>query len=97
MRMRTQPPFVRHAATKKSACTSLLHNWFAQLPKNTVARVANGEIGQDVLKCMANTTDSLPRCYNAKQPVGLYFSALTPADMTPSFSKLASEILRIAK
>ena len=57
----------------------------------------NNEIGQNVLKCMANTTDSLSRCYNPKQPVGVYCSALTPADMTPCFSKLASEILRIAK
>ncbi|SIO26695.1 Flp pilus assembly protein TadG [Paraburkholderia phenazinium] len=58
---------------------------------------ANNEIGQNVLKCMANTTDSLSRCYNPKQPVGVYCSALTPSDMTPCFSKLASEILRIAK
>jgi Flp pilus assembly protein TadG len=58
---------------------------------------ANGEIGQNVLMCMANTSNSLPRCYNPKQPVGVYCSALTPADMTPCFSKLASEILRIAK
>ncbi|RKE25929.1 Flp pilus assembly protein TadG [Paraburkholderia sp. BL23I1N1] len=58
---------------------------------------ANGEIGQNVLMCMANTANSLPRCYNPKQPVGVYCSALTPADMTPCFSRLASEILRIAK
>ncbi|MGA7781322.1 MAG: vWA domain-containing protein [Paraburkholderia sp.] len=58
---------------------------------------ANGEIGQDVLKCMANTPDSLPRCYNPAQPVGVYCQALTPADLTPCFSKLASEILRISK
>ncbi|HEV3423075.1 MAG TPA: vWA domain-containing protein [Paraburkholderia sp.] len=58
---------------------------------------ANGEIGQNVLMCMANTANSLPRCYNPKQPVGVYCSALTPADMTPCFSKLASEILRITK
>ncbi len=57
----------------------------------------NGEIGQDVLKCMANTPDSLPRCYNPAQPVGVYCQALTPADLTPCFSKLASEILRISK
>lgn len=58
---------------------------------------ANGEIGQDVLKCMANTPDSLPRCYNPAQPVGVYCQALTAADLTPCFSKLASEILRISK
>jgi hypothetical protein len=46
---------------------------------------------------MDNTANSLPRCYNPKQPVGVYCSALTPADMTPCFSKLASEILRITK
>jgi Flp pilus assembly protein TadG len=58
---------------------------------------ANGEIGEDVLKCMANTPDSLSRCYNPAQPVGVYCRALTPADLTPCFSKLASEILRISK
>jgi hypothetical protein len=58
---------------------------------------ANNEIGQNVLKCMANTTDSLARCYNPAQPVGVYCSAVTTADMTPCFSKLASEILRISK
>jgi Flp pilus assembly protein TadG len=58
---------------------------------------ANGEIGEDILKCMANTTDSLSRCYNPAQPVGVYCRALTTADLTPCFSKLASEILRISK
>lgn len=58
---------------------------------------ANGEIGEDVLKCMANTPDSLPRCYNPAQPVGVYCRALTPADLKPCFSKRASEILRITK
>lgn len=58
---------------------------------------ANGEIGEDILKCMANTPDSLSRCYNPKQPVGVYCRALTTADITPCFTKLASEILRISK
>jgi Flp pilus assembly protein TadG len=58
---------------------------------------ANGEIGEDILKCMANTPDSLKRCYNPAQPVGVYCRALTPADITPCFTKLASEILRISK
>jgi hypothetical protein len=58
---------------------------------------ASGELGQDVLKCMANTSDSLPRCYNPSQPVGMYCLAVLPSDIAPCFSKLASAILRIAK
>ena len=57
----------------------------------------DNELGQDVLKCMANTPDSLPRCYNPKQPVGVYCHAATPADLTPCFSQLASQILRISQ
>jgi hypothetical protein len=57
----------------------------------------DNEIGQDVLKCMANTADSLSRCYNPKQPVGVYCYAATPADLKPCFSQLASQILRISK
>ncbi|MFM0088495.1 VWA domain-containing protein [Paraburkholderia sediminicola] len=57
----------------------------------------DNELGQDVLKCMANTPDSLPRCYNSKQPVGVYCHAATPADLAPCFSQLASQILRISQ
>jgi Mg-chelatase subunit ChlD len=57
----------------------------------------DNEQGQDVLKCMANTPDSLARCYNPKQPVGVYCYAATPADLKPCFSQLASQILRISK
>lgn len=55
----------------------------------------DGEIGEKVLKCMANVADSY--CYNAKQPVGMYCYAATEADLTPCFSRLASAILRISK
>lgn len=55
----------------------------------------DGEKGQDLLKCMANTADS--NCYNASQPVGVYCFAATTNDLKPCFAKLASEILRIAK
>ena len=57
----------------------------------------DNELGQDVLKCMANTPDSLPRCYNPAQPVGVYCHAATPSDLTPCFSQLASQILRISQ
>lgn len=57
----------------------------------------DNEIGQDVLKCMANTADSPSRCYSPKQPVGVYCYAATPADLKPCFSQLASQILRISK
>jgi Flp pilus assembly protein TadG len=57
----------------------------------------DNELGQDVLKCMANTADSLSRCYNPAQPVGVYCYAATVSALTPCFSKLASAILRISK
>ena len=57
----------------------------------------DNELGEDVLKCMANTPDSLPRCYNPAQPVGVFCYAATPADLKPCFSQLASQILRISK
>ena len=55
----------------------------------------DGEKGEDVLKCMANTPDS--GCFKAGQPVGVYCYAATDNDLTPCFSKLASAILRISK
>lgn len=58
---------------------------------------ANNDSGEDVLKCLANVTDSLSRCYNPAQPVGMYCYAATTADLTPCFSRLASAILRISK
>ena len=53
--------------------------------------------GEMILKCMANTTDALPRCQKPDQPVGMYCYAATDADLTPCFSRLASAILRITK
>lgn len=58
---------------------------------------ADGEKGEDTLKCMANSTDAPARCFNASKPVGVYCFAATQADLTPCFSKLASAILRISK
>ncbi|TFW18799.1 VWA domain-containing protein [Duganella callida] len=58
---------------------------------------ADGEKGEDTLKCMANTTDAPARCFNAAKPVGVYCYAATQNDLTPCFSKLASAILRISK
>jgi Flp pilus assembly protein TadG len=55
----------------------------------------DGEKGEDVLKCMANSIDS--RCFNANKPIGVYCHAATQADLTPCFSKLASAILKITK
>jgi Flp pilus assembly protein TadG len=55
------------------------------------------EVGEDVLKCMANVADGPARCYDAKKPVGMYCYAATEADLTPCFSRLASAILRISK
>jgi len=55
----------------------------------------DNELGENVLKCMANVADS--SCYNPAKPVGMYCFAATTADLTPCFSKLASAILRISK
>lgn len=57
----------------------------------------DSEKGEDILKCMANSTDAPSRCFNAAKPVGVYCHAATQADLTPCFSKLASAILRISK
>lgn len=57
----------------------------------------DGEKGQDLLKCMANVPDALPRCYNPAKPVGVYCYAATENDLKPCFSRLASEILRLTR
>ena len=59
----------------------------------------DSETGDQVLKCMANTADALPRCVSAGagQPVGIYCHAVTADDLKPCFEKLASAILRISK
>jgi Flp pilus assembly protein TadG len=57
----------------------------------------DNERGEDILKCMANSSDAPARCFNPAKPVGLYCYAATQTDLTPCFSKLASAILRISK
>ena len=57
----------------------------------------DNEVGENVLKCMANVADGPARCYDAQKPVGMYCYAATEADLTPCFSRLASAILRISK
>jgi Flp pilus assembly protein TadG len=66
-------------------------------PYLTTPKGADGELGQDILKCIANVADGPSRCYNPKQPVGVYCYAATPADLQPCYSQLASQILRISK
>lgn len=58
---------------------------------------ADNEVGENILKCMANVADGPSRCYDASKPVGMYCYAATEADLTPCFSRLASAILRISK
>jgi len=57
----------------------------------------DSEVGENILKCMANVADGPARCYDVKKPVGMYCYAATEADLTPCFSRLASAILRISK
>ncbi|MDB5838182.1 MAG: hypothetical protein JWQ23_134 [Herminiimonas sp.] len=66
-------------------------------PELTMPYGPDAEIGQELLKCMANTADSLPRCYKPAQPVGVYCFAANETELKPCFSKLASEILRITR
>lgn len=57
----------------------------------------DGESGDVVLKCMANTADANPSCRRADQPVGIYCHAVDADGLKPCFDKLASSILRISK
>lgn len=65
----------------------------------TTQQGPDGEVGENVLKCMANTGDALPRCVTAGagQPVGIYCHAVDATALAPCFDKLASAILRITK
>ncbi|OYD73342.1 UNVERIFIED_ORG: Flp pilus assembly protein TadG [Burkholderia sp. CF145] len=66
-------------------------------PSLTVPKGPDNEYGQDILKCIANVADGPSRCYNPKQPVGVYCYAATIDDIKPCYAQLASAILRIAK
>ena len=57
----------------------------------------DNEQGEDLLKCMANTPDSLSRCYNPNLPVGRYCWAADVAALKSCFAEIASEILRLTK
>jgi Flp pilus assembly protein TadG len=63
----------------------------------TKTGAGSGEVGQDILKCIANVADGPSRCYNSAQPVGVYCYAATPDAIKPCYAQLASAILRIAK
>jgi Flp pilus assembly protein TadG len=63
----------------------------------TKTGAGSGELGQDILKCIANVADGPSRCYDSKQPVGVYCYAATTDDIKPCYAQLASAILRIAK
>ena len=53
------------------------------------------ENGTNILKRLANTTDS--DTYNPAQPSGIYCHAQTTADLKPCFDRIASIILRITR
>ena len=57
----------------------------------------DNEIGEDLLRCMANTADAPVRCRKPAEPMGLYCYAATESDLSPCFTRLASAILRISK
>lgn len=55
------------------------------------------ELGEDLLRCLANTTDAKTSCRKPAEPVGLYCYAATESDLSPCFTRLASAILRLSK
>ena len=55
------------------------------------------EIGEDLLRCMANTLDAKASCRKPNETAGLYCYAATESDLSPCFTRLASAILRISK
>ncbi len=57
----------------------------------------DNEDGESLLKCMANTPDSLARCYKADKPKGDYCWAKTDNDLKACYDRLASEIMKITK
>jgi hypothetical protein len=63
----------------------------------TKTGAGSGELGSDILKCIANSPDAPSRCYNSNQPTGVYCYAATTDDLKPCYAQLASAILRIAK
>ncbi|PHV38391.1 VWA domain-containing protein [Janthinobacterium sp. BJB304] len=57
----------------------------------------DNELGEDLLRCLANTTDAKAACRKPAEPVGLYCYAATESELSPCFTRLASAILRISK
>lgn len=57
----------------------------------------DNELGADLLRCLANTSDAPTRCRKPAEPMGLYCYAATESDLSPCFTRLASAILRISK
>ena len=53
------------------------------------------EYGQNILKRLANTTDS--DRYDAAQPTGMYVHAADASQLSAAFEKVASMILRLSK
>jgi Mg-chelatase subunit ChlD len=67
--------------------------------KKATGPSTGNDTGENLLKCMANTADALPRCQTAgaSQPKGVYCFAKTSDELQPCFAMLASEILRITR
>lgn len=57
------------------------------------------DTGENILKCMANTPDALPRCKaaSAGHPTGVYCHARTAGDLQPCFANMRAELLRITR
>ncbi len=69
--------------------TDLTHN------EVTTCGYGSNEYGQNILKRLANTTDS--DRYDAAQPIGMYVYAADANQLSAAFEKVASMILRLSK
>ena len=69
----------------------------ARLRSNEVTNCAYGssEYGENILKRLANTTDS--DSFQAAQPVGLYVYAANASELNSAFQKIRSAVLRLSQ
>ena len=104
----SQPNTVTSASNNKNIAYTNVYNAATNVPLAmasslraqgvyvfTLGLGSNGDLDQNLLKNIANTSDATR--YNTNQPTGIYCFAATVNDLRPCFAKLASEILRISK
>ena len=66
-----------------------------EIPPSMCSSYGNEEQGENILKRLANTTDS--DTYNSSQPTGLYVFASDESQLSAAFQTIANRILRLSK